>query len=57
MLFFLITCFVLGALVLAPFSETGRTVLGFAITTLIAVSVRALLGAGLLAAAFYAVLF
>lgn len=56
MLFFLITTFVIGWLVIAPFSQSGRSILGFAINALTAILVRVLIGTAIIVGAFYAFL-
>jgi hypothetical protein len=53
MLFFLTTAFVIGWLVVAPVSQSGRSILGFVINAFTAILVRVLIGTAFIACSFY----
>ena len=56
MLFFLVSTFVVGCLVMAPFSEEGRRGVGVAVRGVFQVLMRVILGSLVVVGAFYILL-
>ncbi len=56
MLFFLVSTFVVGCLVMAPFSEEGRRGVGVAVNGVLQVLMRVILGSLVVVGAFYILL-